>query len=434
MSRETQTVSRREMLNRSLALSALATAQLSWPDWMPRYAFAPANRAPRGDVLICVFLRGGADGLNVIVPHGDDAYYTARPTLNIAHPDDSKADRNKKSLNLDGFFGLHPALSPLLPIFKSNGMVAVHATGSPDPTRSHFDAMDFMERGTPGSHALSTGWIGRHLASLDTGTNAPMRAIGWGASLQASLRGAISATAIQSIVNYHLAGRKDMATEMLAALNSLYAADAATLKAVSDQTNAVLDLVSRINVADYKPTNGAQYEDNNQFDMALMQTAALIKADVGLEVAAIDLGGWDTHQNEEADLAKELTGLGKGLAAFYADMGDGMKNITVVVMSEFGRRVQENASGGTDHGHGNFMLLMGGHLVNKTVVADWPGLAPDKLVNLSNDASITSGDLAITIDYRDVLSEILVNRLNNNVVDQVFPDFKPTLRGILTKG
>src|SRR5579859_343080 len=424
MSRETQTLSRREMMNRSMALSALAAAQISWPQWMPRFAFANQNHAPRGDVLVCIFLRGGADGLNVIVPHGDPDYYKARPAINEAHPDDNKADKNQISLDLDGFFGLHPAMAPLLPFFKGGQMLAVHATGSPDPTRSHFDAMDFMERGTPGSHALSTGWIGRHLASLDTGTNAPLRAIGWGASLQQSLRGTISATAIQSIVDYHLAGRKDAAAEMLAALNSLYSADAATLKSVSDQTNAVLDLVSRINVASYQPSGGATYDEKQEFDMALMQTAALIKADVGLEVSAIDIGGWDTHQNEIADLSKYLTILSNGLAAFHTDLGDAMKNITVVVMSEFGRRVQENASGGTDHGHGNMMLLMGGHLVNKPVFANWPGLSDDKLVN---------GDLAITIDYRDVLSEILSVRLNNPSTDLVFPDFKATPRGILTK-
>src|SRR5260221_7508518 len=180
---------------------------------------------------------------------------------------------------------------------------------------------------------------------------------------------------------------------MLAALNSLYSADAATLKSVSDQTNAVLDLVSRINVASYQPSGGASYEEKNEFDMALMQTAALIKADVGLEVSAIDIGGWDTHQKEIADLAKYLTILSNGLAAFHADLSDGMKNITVVVMSEFGRRVQENASGGTDHGHGNMLLMMGGHLMNKPVFAHWPGLSAHKLVN---------GDLAITIDYRHV--------------------------------
>ncbi len=423
MSRQIETMNRRDMLNRSLALTALASAQITWPDWMPRLAFASQNRGPRGDVLVVVFLRGGADGLNVIVPFGEQAYYDARPQIGVARPDDNTAGKTK-ALDLDGFFGLNPALQPLLPIFKANQLVAVHATGSPDPTRSHFDAMDFMERGTPGSHALSTGWIGRHLATLDTGTNAPLRAIGWGNGLQQSLRGSISATAIKSIVDFHLRGRQDSANEMLAALNALYAADPASLKTAADQTNAIFDLVAKVNIASYKPANGAHYDEKNDFDLALMQTAALIKADAGLEVAAIDLGGWDTHQNEVIDLSKDLTALGSGLAAFHADMGDAMNNITVVVMSEFGRRVQENASGGTDHGHGNMMLVMGGHVVAKPVFAQWPGLTPDKLVN---------GDLAITIDYRDVLSEIVSTRLNNPALTQVFPNYTPTARGIVTK-
>ena len=425
MARETQTMSRREMLNRSMALAALASAQIAWPSWMPRLAFAPKNSAPRGDVLVAIFLRGGADGLNIIVPHGDTAYYKARPLINIARPDDNSADASKKALDLDGFFGLHPALDPLLPIFKGGQMTAVQATGSPDPTRSHFDAMDYMERGTPGNHTVASGWLGRHLESLDTSNGSPLRAVGWGSALQASLRGAVSATAIKSIVDYHLAGRADAATDMLKTLNSLYGGDDKSLQVIANQTQGVLDMVSKINVAAYTPANGAQYDNKKDFDMALMQTAALVKADVGLEVAAIDVGGWDTHQNEVLDIAKELTILANGLANFHNDLGDHMKNITVVVMSEFGRRVQENASGGTDHGHGNMMMVMGGHVAQKPVVAQWPTLAPDKLTQ--------GGDLTITTDYRDVLSEILTVRLNNPAVDAVFPDFKPTVHGVVTK-
>lgn len=420
MSRETKTVSRRDMLNRSLALSALAGAQLAWPSWMPRLSFASKNRAPAGDVLVVIFLRGGADGLNVIVPFGEATYHTLRPRLKLARPDEAAADANRRVLDLDGFFGLHPAMADVLPIFRAGEMLAVHATGSPDPTRSHFDAMSFMERGTPGSYAITTGWLGRHLASLETGS-APLRAIGWGTALQQSLRGSISATAIKSIIDYHLQGRADAAADMLATLNALYAADAATLKTVADQTNAILELVSRVNISSYVPRSGVEYDEQSEFDMALMQTAALIKAGVGLEISAIDLGGWDTHQNQDADLTRLLAALGKGLAAFHADMGDMLSKITVVVMSEFGRRVQENASGGTDHGHGNMMLAMGGNLVSKPVVTQWPGLQAEQL----ND-----GDLAITIDYRDVLSELLVKRLNNPQTDAVFPDFAPTPRGI----
>ncbi len=416
-----EALSRRAAINRSLAMAAFAGAQLAWPSWRPRWAFAPANSAPRGDVLVCVFLRGGADGLNIIVPHGEDAYYAARPKIAIARPDDTSADPTNKSLDLDGFFGLHPALSPLLPIFKGGQLVAVHAAGSPDPTRSHFDAMDYMERGTPGNHMINSGWLGRHLNTLDTGNSSPLRAIGWGAALQTSLQGSVSASAIQSIINYHLAGRTDAASAMLKTLNAIYSSGDQSLKTFADQTQGVLDLVTKINVASYKPANGADYGKSG-YDMGLMQTAALIKADVGLEVAAIDIGGWDTHQNEQMDINKALTDLAGGLAAFHTDLGDLNSKVTVVCMSEFGRRVQENASGGTDHGHGNMMMVMGGHVAQKPVVAQWPTLAADKLNN---------GDLNITTDYRDVLAEILSKRLNNTALDQVFPSFTPTPRGVV---
>lgn len=416
------TISRRDLLQRGVALSALASAQIAWQSWMPRLSFTNKKRDPQGDVLVAVFLRGGADGLSIIVPHGEDAYYQARPKLSIARPDNSRADAANRVLDLDGFFGLNPAMSPLLPIFQGGQLLAVQGTGSPDPTRSHFDAMSYMERGTPGSYDINTGWLGRHLASLESPDSPLLRAIGWGSTLQQSLRGSINATAIKSIVDYHLQGRADSADAMLNALNSLYSVDPAQLQDVAQQTQAVLDIVSKVNIANYKPTNGATYDNANDFHLALMQTAALIKADIGLEIAAVDVGGWDTHQNQQNDLPTLLASLSSGLAAFHADLTDQMSHVTVVVMSEFGRRVQENASSGTDHGHGNMLLLMGGNVIAKPVFADWPGLHPDQLVN---------GDLAITIDYRDVLSEILIKRLNNPQTDAVFPDFTPTLRGIL---
>ncbi|GAB4549372.1 MAG: DUF1501 domain-containing protein [Anaerolineae bacterium] len=421
MNRKTTTVSRRDFLKRSAALTALASAQIALPSWMPRLGISK-NGAP-GDVLVCVFLRGGADGLNIIVPHGETAYYAARPRLAVARPDDTRADAENKSLDLDGFFGLNPALAPMLPLFKGGQMVAVHGTGTPAETRSHFDAMSYMERGVvPGGTSSSSGWIGRHLQSLELPDAGLVRAIGWGDALQTSLRGSINAVSIKSIVDYHLGGRDEAAAQMLSALNTLYHAGDEALQLAAEQTRAVLDLVSRINIADYKPAGGAQYDDQSDFDMALMQTAALIKADIGLEVSAIDLGGWDTHQNEQLDLPPLLTTLANGLAAFHTDMGERMSRISVVVMSEFGRRVQENGSNGTDHGYGNMMLLMGGHLIGKPVVADWIGLAPELLHN---------GDVPITIDYRDILTEVITHRLKNPNVSAVFPNFTPTPRGIV---
>jgi uncharacterized protein (DUF1501 family) len=283
--------------------------------------------------------------------------------------------------------------------------------------------MSIMERGAVGTPGISTGWIGRHLAALDNANSSPLRAVGWGNVLQQSLRGSVNAVSLKSIVDYHLQGRKEAADDMLAALNAMYAADPTALRDAAAQTNAVLDMITKINVAQYQPTGGANYNDHEEFDLALMQTAALIKAEVGLEVSAIDLGGWDTHQNQQIDITTQLDILAKGLAAFYADLGDLINRVTVIVMSEFGRRVEENASGGTDHGHGNMMMLMGGSVVAKPVVAEWPGLQTDVL---------DRGDLPITIDYRDVLCEVMGNRLYNPHFDQVFPGFVHKPRGIVT--
>jgi uncharacterized protein (DUF1501 family) len=282
--------------------------------------------------------------------------------------------------------------------------------------------MDFMERGLAGGEMIGTGWLARHLNSVDNGSVAPLRAIGWGKALQRSLKGGINAASVDSILKFHLQGRQEVLPEILATLNALYAADAAELKSAANFTNDILELVSKVNVAAYKPANGATYVDDNDFDMALMQTAALIKADVGLEISAIDLGGWDTHKTQAPDLQKGLTEVARGLSNFYTDLGDGMKNVTVLVMSEFGRRVEENASGGTDHGYGNMMLVMGGNVADKPVLTEWPGLQPEQLVK---------GDLAITIDYRDVLSEILTKRMNNPHTDVVFPNFQATMRGVV---
>ena len=267
-----------------------------------------------------------------------------------------------KVLDLDGFFGLHPALAPLLPIFKGGEMAAVHAAGSPDETRSHFEAMDFMERGTPGEFTLASGWIGRHLATLNTGNISPIRAIGWGSSVQAALRGTIAPVAIKSIVDYHLNGDEQVAAQVLASLNRLYSLESDSLSASAQATESAIQILAKVGYQDYQPQNGADYPTSD-FATALRQSAALIRADVGLETACIDLGGWDTHVNQggaEGQQARLMQDLAEGLAAFYSDMGDMMQRVSVVVMSEFGRRVAENGGGGTDHGHGSALLVMSG--------------------------------------------------------------------------
>jgi uncharacterized protein (DUF1501 family) len=411
-------LSRRTFLRQSAALGGLSAAMAALPGWMPRLAFAPRYRNPAGDVLVVIFLRGGADGLNMIVPHGDAHYYTARPALAIPQAD---------VIDLDGFFGLHPALDPLAALFNAGQISAVHAVGSPHPTRSHFDAMHIMEGGMQDKLHIDSGWLGRHLATLATGNDSPLRAIGWGSTVQAMLRGPHKAVALQSIVDYHLGGRPETAQAMLGALSQLYALEAGDLAQAAAATHDAIDVVDSVNLDAYPVQHGAQYVEDGpegDFGRALRQTAALIRAEVGLEVACIDLGGWDTHENQGAVSGQQaalMAALAGGLHAFHMDMADHMDRITVVVMSEFGRRVSENASGGTDHGHGNMMLVMGGGAGAVPVAADWPTLHPDAL---------DSGDLAITTDYRAVLADILTQRLGSTALADVFPDYAPAAAAI----
>jgi len=389
---------------------------LTLPAWFPRLAFAATPSSER-DVLVCIFLRGGADGLNVVVPVGDAGYFQNRPTIGIPEPSGAAGS----GVDLDGFFALHPALAPLKELWDEGVLAAVHATGSPDGTHSHFDAMDFMERGTPGSKSIPTGWIGRHLGSVATGNTSPFRAVGMGTILQASLRGPVPATALRSIAEFHLGGKTTQAADIArfqSGLAALYASQD-WLDLQGQQTFQAIAALAHAATGSYQPQNGAQYPDTD-FGHALTDVAQIAKADLGLEVACVDLGGWDTHATQGGATgrqAKVLAELAAGLAAFHADLADRMGRITVVTMSEFGRRVHENASGGTDHGHGNFMFLLGGGINGRQVYGDWPGLSPGQLAS--------PGDLAITTDYRTVLAEIVDRRLKNPKLGDVFPGFTP---------
>ena len=417
-----KTMSRREMFKKSAIFTGMATAYAGLPGWMPRLAFAQPYNDPPGDILVSVFLRGGADFLNMIVPYAEDAYYEARPQIAIPRPDDNA---ERKVLDLDGFFGLHPSLETLLPIFQGGEMTAVHATGSPHETRSHFEAMDFMERGTPGSYDLRNGWIGRHLATIETGNTSPIRGIGWGTSVQMQLVGAPSVVSMKSIIDYHLQGDVNMAMQMMESLKSLYEVEEETLQNSAIATQDAINLVASVGYENYAPQNGAVYPETD-FAMALRQTAALIRADVGLEAACVDLGGWDTHVNQggaQGTQANLMNQLSQGLAAFHQDLGVDMNKVTVVVMSEFGRQLKENSGRGTDHGHGGAMLVMGGNVVSTPVVTKWPTLAPEAL---------DRNDLAITIDYRDVLVELLGTRLKNPTAETLFPNHNPQSVGVFT--
>jgi uncharacterized protein (DUF1501 family) len=414
-----------------LRSAALSLAPIAWPAWMPRMSFAPQHSAPRGDVLVCVFLRGAADALNIVVPHGESEYYRLRPALAIPRPDDRSARADLRAIDLDGFFGLHPALAPLAPAWQDQQLALVHACGAPDESRSHFLAMELMERGVTAAAGPASGWLGRHLASLDTGNSSPLRAIGLGERAPRSLQGSVPAAALRSIADFHLGGDAQAVVQMQAALAALYGQPEARRAGGSPQpdigreTLEVLATIEALDPAGYRPAGDARYPETD-FGMGLRQVAMLIKAEVGLEVACLDLGGWDTHiaqGGSEGLLAGLLAELAGGLAALHADLHDHPDRPLVLTISEFGRRAQENGGLGTDHGHGGAMLLLGGGVAGGRVHGHWPGLAPEQLVG--------PGDLAVTTDYRDILGEILQRRLNNPNLAEVFPGYTPAFRGVV---
>ncbi len=394
-----------------------ALQQIPNKTWMPRFAFSPKNTAPRGDTLIVVFLRGAADVLNMVVPHGEDAYYQLRPSLGIARPDDSRKKKEERVLDLDGFFGFHPNMNSLLDAWQSEHLAIIHACGAPDESRSHFKAMELMERGVDDERGPASGWIGRHLATLNTGNSSPLRAVGMGTRPQRSLSGSVPVSALRSIVDFHLGGDQRSMQQMRAALETVYADDM-----LGQDTLSIMDTLQKLDPTNYQSTN---YPDS-EFGLALKQTAMLIKADVGLEVSAIDLGGWDTHfaqGSASGQMPNLMKDLAEGLAAFHADMADYMNQLTAVTMSEFGRRASENGSLGTDHGHGSMMMVLGGNVNGGKVHGQWPGLEEGQLIG--------PGDLAVTTDYRDVLSEILTKRLNNPATNEIFPEYQPTMPNVI---
>lgn len=406
-----------------LRVAARGIATASWPAWLPRMAFAPPQSAPRGDVLVCVFLRGAADALNVVVPHGEGRYYDLRPTLAIPRPDDLRAKGAGRVLDLDGFFGLHPALAPLLPAWRMGHLALVHACGAPDESRSHFQAMELMERGIGEAAGPASGWIGRHLATLDNGNTSPLRAIGLGAQVPRALQGAVPAAALRSITDFHLGGDPRAAARFRSALATLYAGDA-PLDAKGRETLDLLDTLDTLDPATYRPAHDARYPASD-FGLALRQVAMLVKAEVGLEVACLDVGGWDTHIAQggvEGAMAALLRDLAAGLTALHADLRDHADRLLVVTLSEFGRRAAENGGQGTDHGHGSAMLLLGGGVRGGRVHGTWPGLANEQLVG--------PGDLAVTTDYRDILGELVQQRLGNARLGEVFPGYAPVFRGV----
>jgi uncharacterized protein (DUF1501 family) len=405
-----------------LAAGGGTALALGLPAWLPRVALAQEYCSNR-DVLVSVFLRGAADGLTTCVPHAEDDYYNARPTLAIPRPD--SADPNRVT-DLDGFFGFPPAMTPLLTAYNAGHLLIVHASGSKSGTRSHFDAMRFMEVGRPGDPNLFTGWLGRHLATAPPlNPAAILRAVGIGYGLQQTLHSAPKALPVPNLADFGLAGNPATAAARMTALQDMYSLVADPVKTAAQTTQATIDLLGTIDFANYTPQGGAIYPQDD-FGFAMKSTAALIKADVGVEAVAIDIPGWDTHNGQgpiQGVMAELMTTLATSLAAFHLDIfaGNG-RNVTVLVMSEFGRRVGENGSDGTDHGHGNAMFLLGRNISGGRVLTQWPGLNPAQLFE--------GIDLQVTIDFRDVLAEIVLRRLGNPNLDIIFPGYTPIFRGV----
>jgi uncharacterized protein (DUF1501 family) len=391
--------------------------------WLPRLAFASSENTKR-DVLVVIFLRGAADALNMIVPHGDLDYYAARPTLAIAQPDRRAALSAQRTIDLDGFFGLHPALSPLLPIWRERALAAVHACGAPDESRSHFQAMALMERGVEDAQGPGTGWLGRHLSATRSATIAPLRAVSFGAFAARSLSGDVPVTALRSIADAHLGSSSRVARtrQLQQLLTNSYSADD-DLARNGRATLEMLRALAQIDPA--APSRSTVAYPDTEFGHALRQSALLINAQVGVEAIALDLGGWDTHIAQggaEGQMAALLGELSTGLAAFRTDVDAHWRRVSVICMSEFGRRVWENGGLGTDHGHAGATLALGGGVNGGRVYGAWPGLHRDALVG--------TGDLAVTTDYRDVLGELLHKRLQTPALDAVFPRHQITMRGV----
>ena len=399
----------------------MKTQHISQTSRKPILTFAPEKTAPRGDILVVVFLRGAADVLNMVVPHGEDEYYNLRPALGIPRPDDSKTKVEERAIDLDGFFGFHPLFKPLLPAWQEGHLGIVHACGAPDDSHSHFKSQELMERGVENEQGPASGWIGRHLATLNTNNPSPMRAIALGELPQRSLYGSTPVSSLRSIEDFQLHGNETAVLQMQAALSSLYSGDD-LLSGLGRETLGILDTLEKIKPIAPNPQS-PNYPDST-FGHGLREIASIIKAEIGLEVAAIDLDGWDTHFPQgvqSGQMPRLMQNLADGLAAFHAEMIDHADKLTVVVMTEFGRRAYENASLCTDHGHGGMMMLDSGKLKSTGVFGEWPGLAPHQLYG--------PGDLAVTTDYRDILGEICMKRLNNPAVERIFPNYAVNMSG-----
>ncbi|MGH7471794.1 MAG: DUF1501 domain-containing protein [Longimicrobiales bacterium] len=440
----------RRVFVKSGALALLALGMP--PEFITRSLLAETRAAARKKTLICIFQRGAVDGLNMVVPFGDKSYFSDRRSIAIQAP--ARATTGG-ALDLNGFFGLHPALQPLRDLYTRNEMAIVHAVGSPHPTRSHFDAQDFMETGTPGVKSTRDGWLNRVLAgtphdcadctgrtldnrqahaadhtsgqlAMASGVSA-LRGISLGAETPRALRGKYPTLSIPDLDTFGVAGGRDASMEN--AFTRTYGTEAGTIIGnAADGAFEAMQILKRANLTQYRPASGVEYPAG-EFGRSLRQIAQLIKAGVGVEIAFVDIGGWDTHQAQGGDqgqLANRFRELSRGIRALYDDLGDRMDDVVLLTMSEFGRTVRENGTGGTDHGHATCMMVMGGPVAGGKVYGEWPGLAREQLYE--------GRDLAVTTDFRDLFAEVVQKHLGAKELGKVFPGYvvnPEKFRGVL---
>lgn len=389
------------------------------PDFLHQFANASAltDRSGRKKILITIFQRGAVDGLNMIVPHGESEYYNLR--RNIAVPKPGQAEG---AIDLDGFFGLHPSMRPLEKFWKNQQLAVIHATGSPDNTRSHFDAQDYMESATPGVKATRDGWLNRYLQNQPLDAASPFRAVAMTAQVPRSLMGRAPSVAMTNMADFSVqAGVYTQSVQ--GGFEGLYQQQVNKQDSLSDtgkETFEAVNFLKKSNPAQYRPENGAVYP-NSALGRSLFQIAQLIKANVGLEIAFAETGGWDTHANQanvngsRGQLANLLRDFGGSISALATDLGARMDDVVILTMSEFGRTARENGNRGTDHGHANAMLVLGNAVKGGKVYGNWKGLSNDKLYE--------GRDLDVTTDFRDIFGEISLKHLGNKNLDKVFPGY-----------
>ena len=396
------------------AMAVVGTAAI--PSFLTRAAWGAVEAGFNGKRLVVIFQRGAADGLNIVVPHSEPSYYAMRPSINIPR---------QQVIDLNGFFGLHPSLASFKPLWDQGHLAIVHATGSPDTTRSHFDAQDYMESGTPGVKNTSDGWLNRTLQS-EPATDSPFRAVALGTSLPRILAGKASAVAVSNVNGFGIAGGNPAVAPLGNTFEAMYAQSVdSVLHGTGRETFEAVRMLKSTDPQHYTPAPGANYP-KGRFGDALRQTAQLIKANLGVQIAFTDIGGWDHHVNEgavEGQLANVLHDFSQSIAAFWTDLGPLAEETVIVTMSEFGRTARENGNRGTDHGHANVMFVLGGPVRGGHVYGRWPGLDPSQL----NEGR----DLALTTDFRRVLGEGVARHLGNVNLNTVFPGFDNSQKAFL---